>query len=98
MNKLKKNLKKIFVKKQIFLNTIETTIIQRSVYKNLRKKNCSRVIVLKTRKKKTISRWGNCCFFLGLHRIQLKQFTMSRFALKTNSSSLRLTGLQIISW
>jgi hypothetical protein len=98
MIKLKKNLKKIFLKKKYSIKNLEKTTIQKSIFLNFKKKNIERILLTKKKKKKILSRWQNCCFFLGLYKKQWKKINMSRFAIKYNNNSLSIPNLKVKSW
>ena len=98
MIKLKKNLKKIFLKKKYTIKNIEKTTIKKSILFNLKKTNNERYFFVKQHKKKMLSNWQNCCFFLGLYKKQWKKVNMSRFAFKYNNNNLNIPNLKIKSW
>ncbi len=98
MIKLKKNLKKIFLKKKYSIKNLEKTIIKRSILKNFKKTNIERFFLIKNKKKKIISNWQNCCFFLGLYKKQWQKLNMSRFAFKYNNNKLNIPNIKIKSW
>lgn len=98
MIKLEKNLKKVFLKKKYTIKNLEKTTIKKSVFNNFKKTNNERYFFVKQYKKKMLSNWQNCCFFLGLYKKQWKKINMSRFAFKYNNNNLNIPNLKVKSW
>ena len=80
------------------IKNIENATIKKSILFNLKKTNNERYFFVKQHKKKMLSNWQNCCFFLGLYKKQWKKVNMSRFAFKYNNNNLNIPNLKIKSW
>lgn len=88
----------MYLKKKNLIKNNEKILIQKSIKTNFKLENYKRIIFVKNKKKKLISKWQNCCFTLGLFKKHNSKMLMSRFTLKLQNNLINIPNIKLKTW